>query len=368
MGNSRLCVNFTFKITAMFLASDSKYLSDNQWYMPYNELLSAFNWEIIGYSSEERPILTTTLGSGPRSMCLWAGMHGNETTGVYMLLALIDLYTRKKIDLSEFSLHIIPVINPDAYVRYTRRNGLSIDLNRDFRVFQTIESAKLIGWIKMKSPELSFNLHDQRSIFHVNDLPAYTSFLVPSSEETRTVTPLRRGVMNRLGNALASLEIPLDGVGRYSDEYYPTAVGDYLMGQGIPNVLFESGVSRDDFERMKARLFGLNSIVAILKANNSPSTVYDELPQNTKGLLEWVFTGVLYARMRVDIAVKRVYYVNGHAQGMYYVVDELGDLAARPRMQETQGEAMALSAPLIIGQPITAELGTIAFENGILVS
>lgn len=35
----------------MFQALDSKYLSDNQWYMPYNELLTAFNWEIIGYSS-----------------------------------------------------------------------------------------------------------------------------------------------------------------------------------------------------------------------------------------------------------------------------------------------------------------------------
>ena len=169
MGNSRLCVNFTFKITAMFTASDSKYLSDNQWYMPYNELLAAFNWEIIGYSSEERPILNTTLGSGSRSVCMWAGMHGNETTGVFMLLSLIDLYTRKKIDLSAFSIHIIPVINPDAYVRFTRRNGLSIDLNRDFRAFQTIESAKLIGWIKMKSPELCLNLHDQRSIFHVNN-------------------------------------------------------------------------------------------------------------------------------------------------------------------------------------------------------
>jgi hypothetical protein len=367
MGNSRLCVNFTFKITAMFTASDSKYLSDNQWYMPYNELLAAFNWEIIGYSSEERPILNTTLGSGSRSICMWAGMHGNETTGVFMLLSLIDLYTRKKIDLSAFSIHIIPVINPDAYVRFTRRNGLSIDLNRDFRAFQTIESAKLIGWIKMKSPELCLNLHDQRSIFHVNKEPAYTSFLVPSADVSRAMTPLRRAVMNRVGNALRTMGVPLEGIGRYSDEFYPTAVGDYLMAQGIPNVLFESGVSVDDFERMKARLFGLNAMVALLHADDKPSAVYDALPQNKEGQLEWVFTGVLYARMRVDIAVKRVYYVNGHAQGMYYMVDELGDLASRPRMKETDGAAMALSAPLIIGQPITAVLGEVVFENGLIV-
>ena len=53
--------------------------------------------------------------------------------------------------------------------------------------------------------------------------------------------------MNRVGNALSSLQMPLNGIGRYSDEFYPTAVGDYLMAQGIPNVLFESGVSIDDF-------------------------------------------------------------------------------------------------------------------------
>jgi hypothetical protein len=173
--------------------------------------------------------------------------------------------------------------------------------------------------------------------------------------------------MNRVGNALSSLQMPLNGIGRYSDEFYPTAVGDYLMAQGIPNILFESGVSFDDFERMKARLFGLNAMVALLKSDDTPSAVYDELPQNKEGLLEWVYTGVLYARMRVDIAIKRVYYVNGHAQGMYYMVDELGDLASRPRMKETDGAAIVLSAPLIVGQPITAVLGTVVFENGLIV-
>jgi hypothetical protein len=52
---------------------------------------------------------------------------------------------------------------------------------------------------------------------------------------------------------------------------------------------------------------------------------------------------------------------------MYYMVDELGDLASRPRMKETDGAAMALSAPLIIGQPITAVLGEVVFENGLIV-
>ena len=146
---------------------DSTYLTDKQWYIPYSELQSAHDWEIIGYSSEERPLLYTTLGHGPRSICIWAGMHGNETTGVFIILSLIELFQKKQIDLEGFTFHLLPVANPDAYVRYSRRNGLGIDLNRDFSSFQTIESAKLVGWIKMHEPELCFNLHDQRTIFHV---------------------------------------------------------------------------------------------------------------------------------------------------------------------------------------------------------
>jgi hypothetical protein len=36
-------------------------------------------------------------------------------------------------------------------------------------------------------------------------------------------------------------------------------------------------------------------------------------------------------------------------------------------MKESDGAAMALSAPLVLGQPITAVLGTVVFENGLIV-
>ena len=124
---------------------DSMYLIDKQWYIAYSQLQSIHDWEIIGYSSEERPLLSTSLGQGPRSICIWAGMHGNETTGIFIILSLIELFQKKQINLEGFTLHLIPVVNPDAYVRYSRRNGLGIDLNRDFASFQTIESAKLLG-------------------------------------------------------------------------------------------------------------------------------------------------------------------------------------------------------------------------------
>ena len=59
------------------------YTYSNNQYLPYNELIGLYNWEILGYSSEERPILSTSIGTGERKVCIWAGMHGNETRYSY---------------------------------------------------------------------------------------------------------------------------------------------------------------------------------------------------------------------------------------------------------------------------------------------
>jgi hypothetical protein len=340
----------------------------NNRYIPYNELITLYPWETIGYSSEERPIVSASIGSGERNICIWAGMHGNETTGIHIILKLLHEFQLKQWLSSEFKLHCIPIINPDAYVRYTRRNGMGIDLNRDFRVFQTIESAKLIGWIRSINPELCFNLHDQRSIFHVHGISAYTSLLVPSSEKSQKITPLRRKLMNRLGNALKQIDNDLLGVGRYSDKYYPTAVGDYLMNAGIPNILIESGVSSGDMSRNKAREFGIKIIQKTLLASDEPCEAYDQLPLNEEGQLEWVITDVLYANMRVDVALKRVEAMNGHVKASIFVVDDLGDLTARPRLFEIDGRDIALSEALTVDRPITADFGSVAFEDGKIIA
>jgi len=339
----------------------------NNDYITYNELINCFNWDILGYSSEERPILSAELGTGDQSICIWAGMHGNETTGLHIILELIELFHKKQLELEGFTVHIIPIINPDAYIRNTRRNGMGIDMNRDFRSFQTVESAKLIGWIKMIDPVLCFNLHDQRTIFHVLTHSAYTSLLVPSSDIERTLTPIRRRLMNQIGNAIAAMNIPLKGIGRYTDEFYPTAVGDYLMSQKIPNVLIESGVSSGDMQRTRARKFGVGFIRAMLSSNQVQCDLYDLLPLNEQGQLEWVFTDVLYAHMRVDIAVKRVVAMNGHQKAEIYVVDDLGDLSSRPRLYEIPGSSMGISDVLTVDRPVTGVFGTVVFEQGQLV-
>lgn len=346
----------------------SKYALHNNPYLPYNETVNLHRWEILGYSSEERPILSMTLGNGPKRICIWAGMHGNEITGLHIVLRLIELFQNNQVDFDQYTLHCIPVINPDAYVRYSRRNGLGIDLNRDFRSFQTIESAKLIGWIKMIEPELCFNLHDQRTIFHLNGTSAFTSLLVPSEDEARTVSSLRKATMNRISNALVQLNQSLAGIGRYTDEFYPTAVGDYLMSEGIPNVLVESGVAKGDMHRNKAREFAVRLILSTLNADSTENGTYEALPLNQQGQLETVFTEVNYAFMSIDVAIKALHAVNGHVLDTIYVVDEIGDLEAKPRLKEIPSQDVSIADVLEIERPITGDFGSVVFEQGRIIA
>ena len=72
--------------------------------------------------------------------------------------------------------------------------------------------------------------------------------------------------------------------------------------------------------------------------------------------------------MRVDVAVKRVLAMNGHHKAVIYTVDDLGDLAARPRLYEIDGSQIGLTEALSVDRPITGDFGTVIFEDGIIVS
>ena len=130
--------------------------------------------------------------------------------------------------------------------------------------------------------------------------------------------------MNRLGNALKQSENHRKGVGRYTDKYYPTAVGDYLMSSDIPNFLIESGVSSGDMLHESRHVNLELKLFKNLLALDEHCEVYDQLPLNEKGQLEWVITDVLYANMRIDVGLKRVVAMNGHVKASIYMVDDLG--------------------------------------------
>lgn len=73
------------------------------------------------------------------------------------------------------------MLNPDGSEKWTRRNALDIDMNRDFLKESSPEIKILKKIAKEKKYDYALNLHDQRTIFTTDGVhPATLSFLSPS--------------------------------------------------------------------------------------------------------------------------------------------------------------------------------------------
>jgi len=243
-------------------------------------------------------------------------MHGNESTGTKALFDIFNCFStcsdnEFKIILKECTLVFIPMLNPDGSQAYTRVNANNVDLNRDAVNRVAKESNLLRDTLEEFNPQFCFNLHDQRTIFGVEGTknPATISFLAPSEEETRALTKGRIQTMDVIVamNRLLQKLIP-DFVGRYTDEFYPTATGDNFQKLGYNTILIESGHFPDDYQREIARehtfyaiIQGLYHIATSDNFNDYES--YFTIPNNTK-----IFYDVIhrYSISKEDVAYQYI--------------------------------------------------------------
>uniref|UniRef100_UPI004048A956 M14 family zinc carboxypeptidase n=1 Tax=Polaribacter sp. TaxID=1920175 RepID=UPI004048A956 len=257
--------------------------------------------EQLGFSENGVPIHKVHLGHGSKKILIWSQMHGNESTGTKALIDLIFSLleaTDPVVDsiLKECSLICIPMLNPDGALAYTRVNANSIDLNRDAGALKAKESKLLRGVLDEFRPDFCFNLHDQRTIFGVSGTqnPASISFLAPSEEESRALTKGRQETMNVIVamNRLLQQIIP-NHIGRYTDEFYPTATGDTFQKLGFNTVLIEAGHYPNDYEREIVRKFNFYALIQgvfhiAMTTDFSAFETYFEIPNNNKEFVDLV--------------------------------------------------------------------------------
>ena len=269
----------------------------------YNDLHTIIQSVIIGQSEQGRDIYQLKLGSGTKKILVWSQMHGNESTGtkaVFDFLNFIKLYANNKIVasiLNNCSITIIPMLNPDGAEVYTRVNAKEVDLNRDAVALAAKESKLLRKILDEFKPDFCFNLHDQRTIFGVegSNKPATISFLAPSEEKNREITQGRKETMNviiSMNNLLQKL-IP-NHIGRYTDEFYPTATGDNFQKLGHNTILIEAGHYPNDYEREIVRKYNfyalLQGIYHISTTENFTNYLdYLSIPNNIKNFYDVIY-------------------------------------------------------------------------------
>ena len=87
--------------------------------------------------------------------------------------------------LSQLTLHVVPMLNPDGAERFQRRNAQSIDINRDALRLQTPEGRALKALRDRLNPAVGFNLHNQswRTSVGTPPKPASISLLSVAYDE-----------------------------------------------------------------------------------------------------------------------------------------------------------------------------------------
>ncbi len=145
-----------------------------------------FKVDKVGKSIEGRDIYLISLGTGKTKVFLWSQMHGDEPTATAALFDIFNLFLDdnaypelKKFLLSNLSIYIIPMVNPDGAEVFQRRNIVEIDLNRDVVRQQTPEAQILKNVFDSLKADFGFNLHDQGRDYSAGNSfnPASISFL-----------------------------------------------------------------------------------------------------------------------------------------------------------------------------------------------
>jgi len=336
--------------------------------------------EIAGYSVEGREIRLLKLGTGGTKVFLWSQMHGDEPTGTMALMDLLNYLQQSAFTstaeaiLSECSLYILTMVNPDGVERFTRRNAQQIDINRDYRLGQTPEARILKAVQEAIKPDFGFNLHDQSDLWGVKDTqnPAALSFLVPPFDKQYSLNENRVQAMQVIADVKDALTEHLkDRMGLFDDSFEPRAFGDNFQKRGTATILIEGGSIIADQQRQQVRKMVFSSILAGLQTiatkHYLKNTVenYFSIPKNSKSLFHIMIKDMDCSGTFSDIGINQTKQV--------FIIEDIGDLSTMSAYKTYEGNALGIVGDVTVNEPANFDLldggqTILSFRRGILQS
>lgn len=272
-----------------------------------------FQFQQIGQSVAGTPVFQITVGSGKHRILAWSQMHGNESTATAALMDLLNFISADEQQswrekwLSQVTLRIIPMVNPDGAEKASRFNAQGIDINRDAKALQSPEGRFLLAAAEEFKPHFGFNLHDQNRHHGVgdSDKPATISLLAPAFNTEKTIDESRKKAMQLIGEFAHFVEQTIPGhLGRYDDTFSIRSFGDTFSGMGISTILIESGGYPADDNRQIPRRINTQLLILAIESIVSeryaqiPLEVYNSIPFNRSGAIK----DLLITGLRLDVA------------------------------------------------------------------
>lgn len=268
--------------------------------------------KIVGNSVSGKPIYKYSIGTGKTRIFMWSQMHGNESTTTKALFDFFNFLNSNdplSADfLQKYTFCFLPMVNPDGAKLYTRENANKIDLNRDSVNLSQPESKILRAVFDDFKPDFCYNLHDQRTIFGVenSNKPATVSFLAPSYNESKEYNETRLKAVNVIVAMNLELQKYIPGqVGRFDDGFNINCIGDMFQSLNVPTILFEAGHFPDDYQREKTREMIFISVVTSLHYIHendivgNEKTEYLQIPQN-----KVIFYDIFYKNVKINYDCK----------------------------------------------------------------
>ena len=285
---------------------------------------SKFKVNKVGQSIEGRDLNLISIGSGKVNVFLWSQMHGDEPTATQAIFDILnfldsdDFSKEKKKILKKLTLHFLPMLNPDGAEKFTRRNALGIDINRDALGLQSPEGQTLKRVRDSLNAEFGFNLHDQSTYYNAErtDKPATISYLAPAYNYEKEINEVRGNAMKVIVFMNNIIQKYAPGqVGRYNDDFEPRAFGDNITKWGTSGILIESGGYPDDVEKQEIRKLNYVSILSAIYTvanedyKNIPIEDYNKIPENDRKLFDLKIKNVTYELMgkkyKIDLGINR---------------------------------------------------------------
>ena len=337
----------------------SRVLSNSDIEPLLNLLSDKFEVSVLGHSEAGLPIHGVKIGSGSKRILLWSQMHGNESTTTK---ALFDLFNFLELDdfnafLDSCTLFIIPILNPDGAMAYTRLNANGVDLNRDAINRSQKESSVLRSVFDEFKPHYCFNLHGQRSIFSAgkSNNSSVISFLSPSEDIERSLTITRKKSMSIIHSMNRVLQLYLPNqIGRYDDGFNANCVGDQFQTLGVPTVLFEAGHFPGDYSREETRKYIALSIFTAIaniadKVDEDTSSMYFDIPENDTLFNDVIIRNALLNPSNpndfCDIGIQHKEVLGPSGLTFKPTIDCIGDLSKKHGHLEINANFKAVSHP-----------------------
>jgi hypothetical protein len=271
-------------------------------------LLLKYPVEVIGISVLGKPIYKLQFGTGKIKIFMWSQMHGNESTTTKALFDFINFLhlntNESKTILDNFTFCMLPMLNPDGAKLYTRENANGIDLNRDAQNLSQPESEVLRKTFDDFQPDYCYNLHDQRTIYGVGEIPkpATVSFLAPAFNESRDVNEVRIKAMNVIVVMNETLQqfIP-NQVGRFDDSFNLNCIGDTFQHLNVPTILFEAGHFINDYEREITRTYIFIALISGIHYLNENDIVLNKIDDYLKiSQNKVLFYDIVYKNVKIN--------------------------------------------------------------------